>query len=88
MKIFINNNKIITWPKHMKTKHLTVKENVKMGEITMEHICIDDIWLLSVNPLIKDLRLFIFERHVACMGLGVMRLFNGRHWFYSIVYWF
>ncbi|GAV76748.1 hypothetical protein CFOL_v3_20221 [Cephalotus follicularis] len=64
--LFINNNKGITWSKHIEIKYLTIKEKVKNGDVTVEHISTDD---MIFYPLTKGLRPCVFERHVASMGL-------------------
>ena len=50
----------------MEIKYLIVKEKVKMVDVTVEHICTDDI---VADPLTKGIRPYVFERHVASMGL-------------------
>ncbi|GAV63776.1 hypothetical protein CFOL_v3_07294 [Cephalotus follicularis] len=64
--LFINNNKGITGSKHIEIKYLTIKEKVKNGDVTVEHISTDD---MVADPLTKCLRPCVFERHVASMGL-------------------
>ncbi|GAV77853.1 hypothetical protein CFOL_v3_21321, partial [Cephalotus follicularis] len=39
--LFINNNKGITGFKHIEIKYLTIKENVKNGDVIVEHISTD-----------------------------------------------
>ncbi|GAV82159.1 hypothetical protein CFOL_v3_25612, partial [Cephalotus follicularis] len=64
--LFINNNKGITGSKHIEIKYFTIKENVKNGDVTVEHVSTDD---MVADPLTKGLCPCIFERHVATMGL-------------------
>ena len=46
------NNKNISGSKHIKIKYLTVKELIKKGEVTVEHISTED---MVVDPLTKGL---------------------------------
>ncbi|GAV86709.1 hypothetical protein CFOL_v3_30135 [Cephalotus follicularis] len=64
--LFINNNKCITGSKHIEIKYLTIKEKVKNGDVTVEHISTDD---MVADLLTKGLRPCIFERNAASMGL-------------------
>lgn len=54
----INNNKGITGSKHIKIKYLIIKEKVKEGDITGDHISIDD---MVADPLTKAYALMPFR---------------------------
>ena len=65
--LFTKNNKNILGSKHMEIKYLTVKALVKKGDVTVEHISIDD---MVVDPLTKGLRPNVYQKHVLSMGLA------------------
>ena len=65
--MFINNNISLRESKHINIKYLTIKKNVKEGEISIESISTVD---MIADLLTKGLSPCVYERHVNSMGLA------------------
>ena len=63
---FTRNNKSFNRSKHFELKYLTVRDLVKKGDITIEHI---DTESMLAHPLTKSLKLICFANHVENMGV-------------------
>ena len=63
---FTRNNKYFSRSKHFELKYLTIRDIVKKGDITVEHM---DIESMLTDPLTKSLRPICFAKHVENMGI-------------------
>lgn len=63
--LFCKNNKSIFGAKHLEVKYLIIKEQVKKGEVTVEHLGIE---FMLADSLTKGLRPNIFKGHVTNAG--------------------
>lgn len=65
--VFFSKNNEKSEASHlMDVKYLSVKDHVKKGEISVEHI---DAKLMLADPLTKPLQVGVFKDHVSNMGL-------------------
>ena len=64
--LYSNNNRSSTKSKHIDIKFLVVKERVKSGQVSIEHI---DTKSMVVDLLTKELPPKVFHEHTAHMGV-------------------
>ena len=72
---FIKNNKSSGGSKYLELKYLIVRDLIKKGDITVEHI---DIESILANPLTKALRPICFTRLIE--NIGILSSFNVFGW--------
>ena len=63
---FTRNKKSFSRSKYFDLKYLTIRDLVKKGDITVEHI---DIESMLADPLTKSLRPICFIKHIENMGI-------------------
>ena len=64
--MFANNNRSLKKSKHIDIKYLVVKERVKNGKVSIEHIGTNS---MVADPLTKVVPATVFHEHIAYMGL-------------------
>ncbi len=64
--MFSKNNRSVSSVKHLEVKYLTIKKQVRKGEVVINHIGTE---YMNVDPLTKGLRPKIFRDHVTNMRL-------------------